>query len=320
LPAGVPQSGEPLLNTRFLEAFCWAARLGSFRAAADKLSITQAAVSNRIATLEQDFNTRLFDRDVRETRLTFEGRRLLSYAERMLDLNREMHRFNKATADIAGVVRIGVVETVVHTWLTDFLKRIQSTYPAIELQLTSESTERLHERLAQRALDIAIQTDPVISDGVRNIASGAIAMGWVGRAEEWSSVVAPVGFEQLVQRPIITMNRGSQPHSALLELCETHNVSTPRIHFVSSISAIVKLVEADFGLAVMPLAAASGQIERGSLSIIDSDVHLRSQRMVVSYCTDLTTEAIQLVAKIACEEAARFAVSLAPEYGHQPHD
>ena len=110
----MPQSGEPLLNTRFLEAFCWAARLGSFRAAADKLSITQAAVSNRIATLEQDFNTRLFDRDVRKTRLTFEGRRLLSYAERMLELNREMHRFNKATADIAGVVRIGVVERLLY--------------------------------------------------------------------------------------------------------------------------------------------------------------------------------------------------------------
>lgn len=40
------------MNTRFVEAFLWAARLGSFRAASDRLHITQAAVSNRVASLE----------------------------------------------------------------------------------------------------------------------------------------------------------------------------------------------------------------------------------------------------------------------------
>src|SRR5438046_7841182 len=116
------------MNVRFLEAFVWVARLGSFRTAADRLNITQAAISNRIASLEQDFDTRLFDRDAREIRLTFAGRRLLGYAERMLDLNLEMLSASRATSDAVGIVRIGVIETIVHTWLSNFLQRMQELY------------------------------------------------------------------------------------------------------------------------------------------------------------------------------------------------
>jgi len=307
------------VNTRFLEAFVWVARLGSFRAAAEKLNITQAAISNRIASLEQDFDTRLFERDAREIRLTFDGRRLLGYAERMLELSREMSAIGRTGSSIAGIVRIGVIETIVHTWLIDFLRRVQEMYPGIELQLTSESTRRLHEQLRQGELDLALQTDPVIGDGIRNIASGSIAMGWVGRAADWPSGMAPVSLAQLAERPIVTMNRGSQPHSALMELCEAEGVPAPRIHCVSSISAIVRLVQSGFGIAVLPLAPARDQISSGTLNIIPCTTNLTPQRLVVSYCADLTTEAIQLVAKLACEEAARFTLNLEPQYGFDPH-
>ena len=63
----------------------WVARLGSFRAAADHLHITQAAMSNRIASLEQEIGARVFEREARDLRLTPVGLRLLSYGERMLE-------------------------------------------------------------------------------------------------------------------------------------------------------------------------------------------------------------------------------------------
>lgn len=303
------------MNTRFLEAFVWAARLGSFRTAAEKLHITQAAISNRIASLEQDFNTRLFDRNAREIRMTFAGRSLLGYAERMLEMCREMHSASGAPSNIVGIVRIGVIETIVHTWLIQFLKRVQELYPCIEIQLTSESTRRLHEQLHQGELDIALQTDLVISDHIRNTGSGTIAMGWVGRAKDWPDSNASFTVAQLAEKPIITMNRGSQPHSALKALCQSEGVLPQRVHCVSSISAIVRLVQAGFGIAVLPLAPVRDEIENGAISIIRCSSEMIPQHIVISYCEDLTTEAIQLVAMLACEEAARFAVNLEPLYG-----
>lgn len=308
------------MNVRFLEAFVWAARHGSFRIAAERLNITQAAVSNRIASLEEDFDTRLFDRDAREIRLTFAGRRLLGYAERMLDLNLEMMSASRATSNAVGVVRIGVIETIVHTWLSTFLQRMQELYPGIEIHLTSESTLRLHAQLRQGELDIALQTDRVIADGIRNTAGGAIAMGWVGRSADWKHDAPPFSVAELVKHPIITMNKGSQPHASLKDLCKAEGLPLPRIHCVSSISAIVRLVRCGFGIAVLPLAPAREEIESGELAIIACTGALSPQRLMVSYCADLTTEAIQLVAALACEESARFTVGLDARYGYDASD
>lgn len=53
------------MNLRFLQAFVWVARLRSFKAAADRLHTTQAGISGRVATLEEQFGVRLFERDRR---------------------------------------------------------------------------------------------------------------------------------------------------------------------------------------------------------------------------------------------------------------
>ena len=73
------------------------ATLGGFRAAAEKLSATQPAIS-RIASLESDLGVRLFDRDVRGIKLTAKGRELLSHAERMLQMRRDMQEAARARA------------------------------------------------------------------------------------------------------------------------------------------------------------------------------------------------------------------------------
>jgi len=154
------------MNTRFVEAFLWAARLGSFRAASDRLHITQAAVSNRVASLEEDIGARLFERDARELRLTPVGVRLMDYGERLLELRREIVSLGRPREDLLGLVRIGAIETVVHTWLLGFLTNLRSTYPGIEVQLTSETTLALHRGLREGALDIALQTDHIAGAGI----------------------------------------------------------------------------------------------------------------------------------------------------------
>ncbi|MFX5793235.1 LysR family transcriptional regulator, partial [Acinetobacter baumannii] len=61
------------MNIRFLETAIWLAQLRTFRATADRLNITSAAISNRIAAMEQELGFKLFERDTREVRLTAEG-------------------------------------------------------------------------------------------------------------------------------------------------------------------------------------------------------------------------------------------------------
>src|SRR5207302_6668515 len=88
-PIGGPRAMPDLRN---LETFVWVARLGGFRLAAEKLNTTQPAISARVATLEQEFGVRLFERKQRRAALTAKGLELLGYAEQMLQLRTDMVR------------------------------------------------------------------------------------------------------------------------------------------------------------------------------------------------------------------------------------
>ena len=78
------------MNLRFVEAFIWVAQLKSITRAAEKLSLTQSAVSNRIAALEDDLGVELIDRRSPRFRLSDAGTRFMDYAEKLLAVQREM--------------------------------------------------------------------------------------------------------------------------------------------------------------------------------------------------------------------------------------
>jgi len=298
------------MNTRFLEAFVWVAQLNSFRKAAEQLNLTQAAISSRISSLEEEFGKRLFDRDVREVRLTAAGRLLLEHADRILQARREMETAMQADAGLAGRLRIGVMETVVHAWLVDFLRAIQQAHPALQIELTVDSTQRLHAHLRRGALDVSLQTEPIIGEGIRNREIGSMPIAWICRPGEAGASQRTLA--DVLARPIITMTRGSQPHLALMEACESKNIRLPTLHYVASIDAIIKLVKAGVGNALVPRAAVHDHIESGALGLIACDAGLAPLRLVVSYAQDPASDAGRLIAALACAEAARYAERTGP--------
>src|SRR3546814_12839437 len=103
------------LHLKHLETFFWAARLGSFTAAAERLHSTQSTVSMRISELEHRFGVALFDRAHRKVRLTSRGEELLGYTERLLQLTSEIQERIARPEMVSGMVRIGVAAVVAQT-------------------------------------------------------------------------------------------------------------------------------------------------------------------------------------------------------------
>lgn len=300
------------MNTRFVEAFLWSARLGSFRAASDRLHITQAAVANRIASLEEDIGARLFERDAKELKLTAVGTRLLDYGERLLEIRQQILSLGKRGEEVAGLVRIGAIESVVHTWLIGFLTNLRSTYPGIEVQLTSETARALHRGLREGTLDIAFQTEVLNDTGIISMPCLPMEMGWVG----------PAGGEDirtthdLLGEPVLTMSPGSQPHEALKALYREVGMPQGKVHFVGSISALARLVRGGFGHALVPLPPIYEYVARGEIQVIHADLAVPPQRLVVSYRESGGSDAIRLVAELACRASDQFtAAVVAPDVG-----
>ena len=127
-----------MIELRGIETFYWVATLGGFRAAADKLHTSQPAISQRIAQLESSLGTRLLDRDTRGVRLTVKGQSLLAHAERMLQMKHDMLLVARAQNAFRGRLCIGVVETIVQTWLPALLERVHLSFPDLVLELEVE--------------------------------------------------------------------------------------------------------------------------------------------------------------------------------------
>ncbi|HYM04585.1 MAG TPA: LysR family transcriptional regulator, partial [Stellaceae bacterium] len=124
-----------MVDFRALETFVSVAALGSFRGAAAKLNMTQPAISQRIAQLEDRLDAKLLERRSRAVGLTPAGRALLVYAEKLLRLRAEMMQALAERQGLSGVLRLGVSETIVHTWLARFIERLDKAHPLLALEI-----------------------------------------------------------------------------------------------------------------------------------------------------------------------------------------
>jgi DNA-binding transcriptional LysR family regulator len=260
------------MNLRFVEAFYWVASLKSVSRAAEKLFITQSAMSSRIAALEEELGVLLLDRRDKQFRLTVAGTRFFSHAERLLALQREIKSEMGSGAPRTVTLRIGAIESVLHSWLIEWVQHLRRSAPEFELELTVETTPVLVEQVRRGTLDIAFAALPAAGNGLMSRAMPAMEMVFVGHAELHRK--RRYSLADLAALELLTFQRGSQPHVALVDLFRGTGWAPHRVHNISSISAMVQLVEGGFGVATLPLAAAQRLAERLPLKPLRCDVAL----------------------------------------------
>ena len=260
------------MNLRSVESFYWVVMLRSVTRAAEKLHLTQSAMSSRVAMLEQELGMPLLDRRDKQFRVTPAGQRFFGHAERLLALQREIKAEMGASAIQPVLLKVGAFESASHSWLMDWVRAVRETYPALALELTVETLRVLVDLLSRGALDIAIAALPAAGPGLRSLALPSMDMAFVGHVEHhrrrrWTPA-------QLAAQELITFQRGSQPHVALLDLLHRARVEPLRIHTVSSISAMSQLVEDGLGVATLPAAVLQRLSQRMPLKALQCEVGL----------------------------------------------
>lgn len=144
-----------------LQAFLAVAESGSFSRAAERIFLTQPAISKRIAALEQSLGTRLFDRIGRRVRLTEAGRTLLARTQRLLtDLDDIRRSISNLSGTISGELRFATSHHIGLHRLPTALQRFHQTYPQVRLDLRFMDSERACSAVAQGELELAVVTLP----------------------------------------------------------------------------------------------------------------------------------------------------------------
>jgi DNA-binding transcriptional LysR family regulator len=288
---------EFLMNLRFVEAFYWVAALKSISRAAEKLYLTQSAMSARIAALEDELGVLLLDRRDKQFRLTVAGTRFVTYAQKLLDLQREAKTELGSGQAIAASLRIGAIESVLHSWLIPWIEKLRVEQPGLELELTVETTPVLMDQVQRGAQDIVFAVLPAGGEGVRTRALQAMPMCFVGQAAQHRK--RAYRLAELAKGELLTFQRGSQPHVVLLDALRHAKIENKRVHAISSISAMAQLVQGGFGVATLPLAAAERLVDVQGLRILPCDVKLPPLPIHASYRSDPTTGLVDEVLKSA---------------------
>lgn len=142
-----------------LHTFIAVAEQGSFSAAADSLHLTQPAVSKRIAALEQQLDSRLFDRIGREVRLTQAGSALLPRARRIInELNDTRRVLNNLDQQISGRLTLTTSHHIGLHRLPDTLKAFTRAYPQVKLDIKFVDSEVAYEDVLQGRCELALIT------------------------------------------------------------------------------------------------------------------------------------------------------------------
>jgi DNA-binding transcriptional LysR family regulator len=285
------------MNLRFVEAFYWVATLKSVTRAAEKLSLTQSAMSSRMAALEEELGVMLLDRRDRQFRLTIPGMRFLVHAQRMLELQREAKAEMGSGTEPAVPLRLGAIESVLHSWLIPWIEALRAERPALALELTVETTPMLLEQMRRGTLDLAFAALPAAGEGVRTRALPPMEMVFVGNAKLHRR--ARCSLAELAETDLLTFQRGSQPHVAMLDLFRHARLEPRRVHAVSSISAMTQLVEGGFGVATLPRSAAQRLLPHRELRLLTTDPPLPPLPVFASYRSDAGSHAVDEIVRSA---------------------
>lgn len=188
-----------------LKAFVAVAETGSFSLAAQRLFLTQPAVSKRVASLEAELEARLFDRIGRRVALTDAGRALLPRARNILiELDDSIRAVSNLSGKIHGSLRFGTSHHIGLHRLPTALKRFTQRYPQVRMDIRFMDSEAACQAVEQGELELGIVTLP--PDPLPNLALQPIwpdPLAIVVSRDHALTRLRAVGLDALARHPAI---------------------------------------------------------------------------------------------------------------------
>jgi DNA-binding transcriptional LysR family regulator len=300
-----------MVDFKSLETFLWVVTLGSFRGAAQRLNTTQPAISQRIAQLEREMGVKLLNRDHRAASPTPSGRQLMVYAEKLIGLRSEMMADVGDRSAMRGVMRLGVAETIVHTWLPRLIKSVNTAYPNLSLEIEVDITPNLSARLLAQEIELAFVVGPLSASSVHNRALCDYPIGFLA-SPALGLGGGTLTVHDLAKFPIITFPRKTQPYEIVRSLFNRPDLPPIRLHASASLATVIHMAIEGLGIAVIPTAIVENELADGRLQLLATDLKISPLTFSASWLESPDTVAVELVAGLAGQIARGSALVDAP--------
>lgn len=224
--------------------------LGSFTKAADKLGYTQSAVSQMIASLEEELAIKLLYRSRVGIRLTLEGEELYPFIQRAVFQYQAMQeKADEIKGLETGLIRIGTISSISCHWLPGLIKHFQELYPKVRFVLHQGDYTSIPEWVRTGEVDFGfVNPDAVSGLETQFIKEGELRA--VVPADHTLAARPSVTLEELAKEPFLLLEEGnlSEPLEAFRALGLEPDI-TLRVHDDYS---ILSMIETGLGISILP--------------------------------------------------------------------
>ncbi|HEX3520654.1 MAG TPA: LysR family transcriptional regulator [Stellaceae bacterium] len=249
------------MNFKHLRAFVTIADAGGFARAANRLNLSQPALSRQLRALEIDLSVRLFDRIGRRVQLTSEGDDLLRRSRRLLaeaDFLGERARMLKAGE--TGILRVGATPQVIENLLAQFLTRYRRRHPGVEIHLVEDGGVRLNSRLERGDVHLAL-----MAAGGRFESRLLYPMHALAALSPTHRLARCAALEIADLASLLLLRRDFGSREWFDAACSVAHIQ-PRVLLESSAPhTLISLAATGYGLAIVP---SNAQVPRGPVRAV----------------------------------------------------
>ncbi len=255
---------KPYMDLAALHAFVAIAETGSFSLAAERLHLTQPAVSKRIAALEQQLAVRLFDRLGREVGLTEAGRALLPRAYQIINVLDDTRRaLSNLNGEVTGRLTLATSHHIGLHRLPPLLRAFTRRYPQVNLDIRFLDSEVAYEEVLHGRAELAVITlAPETHLPVRAVPVWDDPLDFVAAPEHPLASNDTVTLADVAHHPAVFPGNNTFTHHIVHKLFESQGLM-PNIAMSTNYMETIKMM-VSIGLAwsVLPLTMLDQQVVR----------------------------------------------------------
>ena len=284
-----------------LRIFLTVCEYGSMSKAAEALYMTQPAVSQAIAALEEHYGAALFDRFPRKLRLTEAGRTLKTAAQDIVRKIEETDTLVRQSEE-RGLIRIGANLSVGKVLIHDYLKVFRRRHPDTEVQVTATRGSVLLHMLENGELDFLLMEEAEGDDYIQEaFYHDRIVM--VTGPEHPLAKRKRLKLADIADEPFFLREKGAGVREQFDHLCKAHGITVKTAWESSSTSILVNaLSHGERGIAVLPYQLVRDELADGRITELPvTDVSLDRTLYIVQHRSKHLSRAAQDFIKVVRE-------------------
>jgi DNA-binding transcriptional LysR family regulator len=257
------------MNLRQLDLFVAVAETKSFSRGAELICLTQSTVSQHIAALEEEVNTKLFDRTQQGALLTAGGEVFLRHARRILaerdQLFQGMAAFN---GEAGGDLLIGASNIPANYLIPAMLPRLAERHPGISINMRSGDSQKIIQQLLSAEVELAIVGSCLENRKLEYTALASdVLILIVGAKHRWADV-GMISLDDLYSEPLVAREKGSGSENALMRELQRVNFNVSKLQVVARLGsneAVRQVVAGGYGCAFVSERSVKKELESGEL-------------------------------------------------------